>query len=83
MEDQTVPQKDIITGICVECALRRHDFAEILPRGKGDDQFFEAALPAAWIDGRRYRLLTPIGMQGATCHECNRKVANIYLPIVE
>jgi hypothetical protein len=81
IEDQTMLEKGIVTGLCLECAVRRHDFKEILAQGRCDDHFYEAPLPAAWIGGRRYRLLTCFGTQGATCSECNRSVPGIYLPV--
>ena len=71
-------------GLCVEYAVRRHDFGEILANGRGDDYYFsEAPLPAAWIDGRRHRLLTCAGTEEMTCSECNRRVAGIYYPWTE
>ena len=75
--------EDIVTGLCLECAIRHHDFSEILAHGKGDDHFSDSPLPAAWIDGRRHRLLIPVGNQGATCGVCNKRVPSIYLPIAE
>ncbi len=83
MENVPPLNSSVVTGLCVECAVRRHDFKEILAHGKGDDLFYESPLPAAWIDGRRYKLLTPVGRQKVTCRECNRKVTSIFLPIVE
>ncbi len=73
----------VLAGLCIECALRHHDFKEILARGKDDDLFPESPLPAAWIDGRRCRVLIPIGNQTALCHECQRNVPTIFLPIPE
>jgi len=83
IEEQAMLHKRILTGLCVECAVRRHDFKEMLTNGKGDDRFSEAPLPAAWIGGRRHRLLTPVNAQGAMCRECNRKVPSIYLSIAD
>ena len=68
-------------GLCLECAVRRHDFKEILGQGRCDDHFYEAPLAAAWMVVRRHRILTCFGIQGATCSECNRKVPGIYLPV--
>jgi len=83
MEDLPPVKNSIVMGLCVECAVRRHDFKEILAHGKGDDHFSESPLPEAWIDGRRYKLLTPVGSQKVTCRECNRKVTSIFLPIAD
>ena len=83
MENLPSTKKAAITGLCVECAVRHHNFKEILAHGKGDDHCSESPLPAAWIDGRRYRLLAPLGVQNATCRECNAKVPTIFLPIAE
>ena len=81
MEGRAMPYKPILTGLCVECAIRHHDYKEILPHGKVDDHFLEAPLPSAWIGGRRYRLLIPVGNQGTACSECNKRVPSIFLPI--
>jgi hypothetical protein len=83
IEQRAMLHKHIFTGLCVECAVRHHDYKEILPHGRGDDHFSEAPQPAAWIGGRRHRLLIPVGTQEATCRECNRKVAGVYLPSTE
>jgi len=84
MENLPSVKKSVVTGLCVECAVRNHDFKEILAHGKGDDHFSESALPAAWIDGRRYKLLTPLGTQkNLTCSDCNRKVTSIFIPIAD
>ena len=82
-EERAVRHNNIFTGLCVECAIRHHDYKEILPHGTGDDHCSEAPLPKAWVDGRRHRLLIPVGTEGARCGECNRRVASIYLPIAE
>jgi len=74
--------RTVITGLCVECALRHHTYEEILAHGGGDDYLSESPLPAAWIDGRRHRLLTPSTQQKTVCGECNKSVAGVYLPIV-
>jgi hypothetical protein len=83
IEKQAMLHKRILTGLCLECAVRRHDFKEVLVNGMSDDRFSDAPLPEAWIGGRRHRLLIPVGTQGAKCDECNRGVASIYLPIAE
>ena len=77
---QTVREKRVVTGLCIECAVRHHGFREILGRGTGDDLFLETPLPEALIDGRRYRLLQPIGNQETTCSACKRRVPVLYVP---
>ena len=83
IEEEAMLHKRIYTGLCVECVLRHHDYKEILPHGRGGDPVSEAPLPAAWIDGRRHRLLIPVGTQGAMCSDCNRRVHGIYVAIAE
>jgi hypothetical protein len=84
IQECAMRHENILTGLCVECAIRRHDFREILAHGRrGDDYFFEAPLPAAWIDGRRHRLLTRAGTEEMICSECNRRAAGIYHPCPE
>jgi len=77
---QTEQKKRVITGLCIGCAVRHPGFREILGRGTGDDLLLETPLPEAWIDGRRYRLLLPIGNREATCSACKRRVPGLYVP---
>ncbi len=72
-----------LSGLCLQCAVARHDFKEILAHGKGDDHFRDSPLPAAWIDGRRYKVLSPVGAQTAICNECGRDVVSIFMLILE
>ena len=83
IEERAMRHERTLTGLCIECAIRHHDFSEILAYGMDDRQFSEAPLPAAWIGGRRHTLLAPFGAQGTWCSECNRKVPSVYLPIAE
>ena len=77
----TAPEKGFVPSLCIECALRHHDFREILGRGTDDyDLSSETPLPEAWIAGRRYRLLPYAGGQETMCSECNRSVASLYMP---
>jgi hypothetical protein len=77
----TEPEKGFVSGLCVECALRHHDFREILRRGTDDyDLFSETPLPEAWIAGRHYRLLPCAGGHETMCSECNRSMASLYMP---
>ncbi len=78
IEEQTMPHEDILTGLCVGCAIRHHDFREILAHDEGN--FPGAPLPAAWIDGRCHTVVTSIGTHGMACRECRRKVPSIYVP---
>ncbi|MCG6535601.1 MAG: hypothetical protein L7F78_13125 [Syntrophales bacterium LBB04] len=73
--------ENTLTGLCVACAVCRHDFSEILAHGRGDDHFSEAPLPTAWIEGRRHRLLPCVGIEEMICSQCNKRVAGIYLPM--
>jgi hypothetical protein len=80
-ESQTAPGKGFVTGLCMECAMRHHDYREMLRHETGDDHFSETPLPHAWIDGRRHMLLPAIGTEGITCSECNGSVPSIYMPM--
>ena len=77
---QTVREKRVVTGLCIECAVRHPGFREILGGGTGDGLFLETPLPEAWVDARRYRLLQPIGDQETTCSACKRRVPVLYVP---
>src|SRR5512135_1744068 len=70
-------------GLCIECALRRHDFHELAWRHTGREGHHETPLPHALIDGRRYVLLSYAWTHVEQCGECKRKAANLYLPIPE
>jgi len=83
MENLPSVKKAVVKGLCVECAVRHHNFKEMLAHGKEDEHFSESPLPAAWIDGRRYRLLTPLGAQNAVCYECSARVPVVFLPVTE
>ena len=77
-ENQTAQDTRVVTGLCIGCAIRHHDFRDLL--GRDDRQSFEPPLPEAWIDGRRHRLLPATGTKGITCRDCNGSVPSIYLP---
>ncbi len=74
-------ENGLSAGLCVECALRHHDFREILERGAVYELFSEAPLPEAWIGGRRHRLLLCDGAHETTCCECARSVPSLYIPV--
>ena len=80
-ESQTAPSKGVVTGLCMECAMRHHDYREMLRHETGDDHFSETPLPEAWIDGRRHMLLSHPWTQQETCAECNRKAPSLYMPM--
>ena len=80
-EDQTVPSIGAITGLCMECAMRHHDYREMLPHETGNDHFSETPFPRAWIDGRQYMLLSHAWPHQETCTECNRKAPSLYAPM--
>jgi hypothetical protein len=77
-ENQTAPGKGAVTGLCMECAIRHHDYKELLGH-KMDDHYSEAPFPRAWIDGRRHMLLSRAWTHQETCTECNGKAPNLYV----
>jgi hypothetical protein len=78
----TTDKKDTIMGLCMECALRRHDFHELLGKEAKDEGLRETPLPQALIDGRPHVLLSYAWTHRERCSECKRKAANLYLPII-
>jgi hypothetical protein len=80
-ENQTAPGKGAGTGLCMECAMRHHDYREILRHETGDDHFSETPFPRAWIDGRRHMLLSRAWTHRETCPECNREAPSLYVPM--
>jgi hypothetical protein len=75
-EDQTGPAKSEVNGLCMECAMRHHEYGEMLRHEKGTS---ETAFPRAWIDGRRHILLPRAWTHQETCTECNRKASSLYV----
>jgi hypothetical protein len=71
--------RKITTGICIECALRRHDFREVMGALEGDEDFPAMRLPQALIDGRNHTLLSYAWTRQENCVECGQKVANLYI----
>ena len=80
-ESQAAPRKGVVTGLCMECAMRHHDYREMLRHETGDDHFSETPFPRAWIDGRRHMLLSHPWTHQETCTECNRKAPSLYMPM--
>ena len=78
-ESQAVPRNGVVTGFCMECAMRHHDYREMLRHETGDEPYSETPFPQAWIDGRQYMLLSSAWTHQETCTECNRKAPSIYV----
>ena len=70
-------QTSYVAGLCIKCALRHHDFREIIGGATEDRYFPDTPLPQAWIDGRRHLLqsiMTGLGI----CRDCNTRVESVY-----
>jgi hypothetical protein len=70
-----------VTGLCIECALRRHEYHEVLgsdPRSAGPP---DTPLPQALIDGRPHVLLSYAWTHQDRCSECKGPATNLYLPV--
>ena len=80
-ENQTAPGKSVVTGTCMECAMRRHDYRQMLQYETADDHISDTAFPQAWIDGRRHMLLSRAWTYQETCPECNREAPSLYVPM--
>ncbi len=80
-ESRAMPGKGVVTGLCTECAMRRHDYREMLRHGTGDGHSPETPFPQAWIDGRRHMLLSHAWTHQETCTECNREAPTLYVPM--
>jgi hypothetical protein len=78
-ESQAVPRNGIVTGFCMECAMRHHDYREMLRHETGDEPYSETPFPRAWIDGRQYMFLSHAWTYQETCTECNRKAPGFYV----
>jgi hypothetical protein len=68
-----------LTGLCIECALRRHDFHEVIGNNTKTPGPPDITLPQALIDGRRHVLLSYVWTHQERCSECERKAPNLYL----
>ena len=80
-EERTASSKGVVTGLCMECAMRHHDYKEMLRDETDDDHFSEVPFPQAWIDGRRHMLLSHAWTYQETCTECNREAPTLYVPM--
>ncbi len=78
--DQLTADKESAAGLCMECALLRHDFHELLGNGSSRKASCEAAFPQALIDGRRHTLRPYAWTRQEKCSECERNAAVLYLP---
>ena len=78
-ENSTPSDKRV--GLCMECALRHHDYREMLPTETDDGYTPETPFPQALIDGRRYVLLSRAWTYQKTCAECDRDADGFYLPV--
>ena len=68
------------SGLCIGCALQRHDFKEITGIARDDGHFSTPPMPQARIDGIRHVLRRAV--DGCdTCDDCGRYVTNIYIPV--
>lgn len=64
-------------SICIECAVRYHDFVEVPSNsGKRRDG---GKHPEALIDGRKHRL-DRVGLYHMACDHCCRVSGNLFLP---
>ena len=78
-ETEAVPRNGSVTGFCMECAMRHHDYREMLWHETGEEHFSETPFPQAWIDGRRHMLLSHTWTHQETCTECNRTAPSFYM----
>lgn len=79
--DPAAGPKRAFPGLCAECALRHHDFHELIGNDSANDGFSDFFLPRAFIDGRLYMLLPSSCSRQKECGECRGKVPNLYLPV--
>ena len=77
----TMAGRGALTGLCTECALRRHDFREVIGNEKKSAGLPDTPLPQALIDGRRHVLLSYAWTHQERCSECKGPAANLYLPM--
>lgn len=73
-------QISFVSGLCMGCALWRHDFEEITDHVRGDDDSLETGVPQARIDGRQHVLRSILTASG-TCNDCGKSVTSLYIPM--
>jgi hypothetical protein len=78
---RTTGGKGTIMGLCMECALRRHDFHEMVGNGTNDEGPPATPPPQALIDGRRHMLLSHAWTHQETCSECKQTTPTLYVPM--
>ncbi len=66
-------------SICIECAIRYHDFEEISCSSNGDGVCNEKAFPEARINGKKHRLGL-VGPYHAACDHCHKVVNSLFIP---
>jgi hypothetical protein len=66
-------------SICIECAVKHHDFEEILHTSKSDCTYDERAFPEARIDGEKYRLGL-VAPYHVACDHCHRVMGSLFMP---
>ena len=75
----TARQESTGSGLCVKCALRRHDFRELTRNVPDNDCLSETSGPQARIDGIRHALRSV--SECRTCDDCGRNATHFYIPV--
>ncbi len=78
-DDQAV--RDELAGLSRECALRYHGYEETVRHETDDDLFMDIPFSEAWIEGRRYVMLSSAWVHEGTCAECQWEASGLYLPM--
>jgi hypothetical protein len=66
-------------SVCIECAIRRHRYREILSPALRKGVCAETSSREAWIDGRKHRLVHA-GPYHISCTDCRQVNASLYEP---
>ena len=77
----TTGKRGTLTGLCMECALRRHDFHQLIGNETESASPPDVPFPHALIDGRHHVLLSYVWTHLERCSECNGSAANLYVPM--
>jgi hypothetical protein len=65
--------------ICIECAVKHHDFREVSrTAGRRDGAVPAASFAEAWIDGKRHRL-GRVRQFHVPCEQCKKVTSSLYL----